>query len=738
MIGGGAMGQLLRETDWSQTPLGAFQTWPQSLRSSLSLVLNAKGIAALYWGPDQWLLYNDAYGAALGDRHPRAFGHPMPQVLTDIAPVLGPQVAHVLATGEGFAIENLSMTMRRHGRDEETVWTYSFSPVQGETGDFAGVLLLATETTNQIKAERALRASERRQRYRVELGDVVRSLSDPNQIQAAACQLLGTHLGAARVHYAEMEDDGEHAVVLENHVSTVANRAERYQLADFPTLSAACRSGHTVVVADLAGATDLCTSEKAALAALPVAALVAVPLVKKGVLTAVLSVHHSEPHTWAPAEVTLIEETAERTWAAIERSRAETLLRELNDSLQQRISTALSDQAAVEEALRQSQKLEAIGQLTGGVAHDFNNLLTVIKSSTELLKRSNLPEDRRDRYIAAISDTVDRGAKLTTQLLAFARRQALSPQVFAVCDSVRALFDMMETLTSARIEVATELPEQECFVNADASQFDTALVNLAVNARDAMDGSGKLVIRVEAVEQIPPIRAHPAKAGPFVAVSISDTGSGIPAERLEQIFEPFFTTKAVGQGTGLGLSQVFGFAKQSGGEVMVKSEVGQGSTFTVYLPRVAAPEPAPSERDPEPLVNGHGMRVLVVEDNADVGTFAAQTLSDLGYEAILTHSAEEALAELARDAKRFDVVFSDVVMPGMNGVDLARQIQRKYHELPVLLASGYSQVLAEEGSHGFELLHKPYSIEQLSRLLRKVTAKQRCQRNRPSSSPSTP
>ena len=381
-----------------------------------------------------------------------------------------------------------------------------------------------------------------------------------------------------------------------------------------------------------------------------------------------------------------------------------------------------------QEALRQSQKLEAIGQLTGGVAHDFNNLLTVIKSSTDLLKRPDLAEERRGRYVTAISETVDRAAKLTAQLLAFARRQSLRPEVFAVCDSVRSLSSMMDTLTGSRIEIVTELPERVCFVHADASQFDTALVNLVVNARDAMDGQGRLTIRVEAVEERPAVRAHPAVAEAFVMISITDTGSGIPAERLEQIFEPFFTTKAVGQGTGLGLSQVFGFTKQSGGEVTVRSEVGKGSTFTLYLPRVAAPEQRPEDKEPEPLMDGHGTCVLVVEDNADVGTFAVQTLQDLGYVTVLANNAEEALAELAKDSDRFDVVFSDVVMPGMNGIDLANEIRSRHHDLPVLLASGYSHVLAQNGTYGFELLHKPYSVEQLSRLLRKVATWQRRKR----------
>ena len=261
-------------------------------------------------------------------------------------------------------------------------------------------------------------------------------------------------------------------------------------------------------------------------------------------------------------------------------------------------------QRQTEEALRQAQKMEAVGQLTGGVAHDFNNLLTVIKSSSDLLKRPGLTDERRTRYVAAISDTVDRAARLTGQLLAFARRQALKPEVFAASDSVRALTDMVGTLTGSRIAIVTDLPDTPCFVNADASQFDTALVNMAVNARDAMAGEGQLTIRVWPVEDVPPVRSHPAIHGPFVAISVTDTGNGIPPDRLDQIFEPFYTTKPVGQGTGLGLSQVFGFSKQSGGEVGVESRVGEGTTFTLYLPRVAEEEKAVAESPGAEVIGG--------------------------------------------------------------------------------------------------------------------------------------
>jgi PAS domain S-box-containing protein len=384
--------------------------------------------------------------------------------------------------------------------------------------------------------------------------------------------------------------------------------------------------------------------------------------------------------------------------------------------------------AKTQEHLRQSQKMEAVGQLTGGVAHDFNNLLTVIKSSTDLLKRPNLPEERRVRYIGAISDTVARAAKLTGQLLAFARRQALKPEVFDVGQSVKAIAEMLGTLMGARIAISTELANEACLANADPSQFDTALVNMAVNARDAMDGEGHLVIRIQSVDAIPAGGLRALVPGQFVAISVSDTGTGIPAERLEQIFEPFFTTKAVGQGTGLGLSQVFGFAKQTGGEVLVDSEVGRGTTFTLYLPRVDGEARVPDTAEPEPLVDGHGIRVLVVEDNVAVGSFATQTLAELGYLTVWASDAEQALAELGSDADRFDVVFSDVVMPGMDGIDLAREIHRRHGDLPVLLASGYSHVLADKGTKGFELLHKPYSVEALSRALRKVVARRRRKR----------
>lgn len=235
-------------------------------------------------------------------------------------------------------------------------------------------------------------------------------------------------------------------------------------------------------------------------------------------------------------------------------------------------------------------------------------------------------------------------------------------------------------------------------------------------------GGQSSVRRAVRVARLPGIRGHAEAAGPFAAVSLADTGGGIAPDQVGRIFEPFFTTKEVGKGTGLGLSQVFGFAKQSGGDVDVESTLGKGTTFTLYLPEVeGGPRGKPAPEDTgNAFPTGGGQRVLVVEDNVDVGRFATQILEDLGYRTTWAHNAEEALDRLGEDGAGFDAVFSDVVMPGMGGIEMAKLLRLRLPDMPVLLASGYSHVLAKDASHGFELLHKPYSADQLGRILARV------------------
>jgi PAS domain S-box-containing protein len=382
----------------------------------------------------------------------------------------------------------------------------------------------------------------------------------------------------------------------------------------------------------------------------------------------------------------------------------------------------ITERRQSEEVLRQSQKMEAVGQLTGGVAHDFNNLLTIIRSATDFLRRRDLSEERRRRYVDAISETVERASKLTAQLLAFARRQPLKPEVFNVGTHVENVAQLMRPLVGGHIRIEVDIGDSNCFTLADIAQFETALLNLAINARDAMADEGRLTMSVRKVVAIPSIRAQAARSGDFIAISVNDTGPGIPAENLTAIFEPFFTTKEVGKGTGLGLSQAFGFAKQSDGDIDVKSILGHGATFTIYLPQAAAPskEDKNAANGSETAPSGRGYRVLIVEDNDDVGTFSTELLEDLGYSVRQVANANAALAILAENEFAVDLVFSDVIMPGMNGVELASIIRERYPGLPVVLTSGYSNVLAENAHRGFELIQKPYSVESLSRILRKA------------------
>ncbi len=369
------------------------------------------------------------------------------------------------------------------------------------------------------------------------------------------------------------------------------------------------------------------------------------------------------------------------------------------------------------ETMAQAQKMEAVGRLTGGVAHDFNNLLTIIRSSVDLLKMPTLSPEKRERYIDAIGETADRAAALTSQLLAFSRRQPLRPEVFDAGERVSAMRRMVETSVGSTVALAIEAAEG-AFVNADLSQFETAVLNLVINARDAMPAGGKLAISVQSVTGLPAVRGHGAAAGEFVAVRVADEGSGIPPETLVKIFEPFFTTKGLNKGTGLGLSQVHGFAKQSGGEVDVQSQVGIGTAFTLYLPLASADRVQRAALRDVPDRQLATKRILLVEDNDAVGQFARSLLEELGQIVTWVQNGGAALELLSVARDKIDLVFTDVIMPGMNGLELARYIGERWPDLEVVLTTGYSHVLAEETGHGFALLRKPYSVDGLIGILR--------------------
>ena len=377
----------------------------------------------------------------------------------------------------------------------------------------------------------------------------------------------------------------------------------------------------------------------------------------------------------------------------------------------------ITERAQVEEKLRQSQKIEAIGQLTGGVAHDFNNLLMVISGGLEMLDRGTDPS-RRQRLLDGMRHAAERGTALTRQLLAFSRRQELKPESVDLAHHIEGMRELLDRSLSGDISVTLAFGPDLWPVEVDPGELELVILNLAVNARDAMPNGGTIHITAHNAAGV----EDPELTGDFVRLCVSDTGAGMPPEVLEHVFEPFFTTKEIGKGSGLGLPQVYGFAKQSGGAVYVNSAVNRGTTIVMLLPRALIPRGLPpltvADVDISKESPRSGGAVLLVEDDDEVASTVAEMLAKLGYAVTRTASAEEALGSL-NGGLTIDVVFSDVMMPGgMNGVDLARVLRAHRQDLPILLTSANvdaANALATE--LGVQILRKPYRLIDLSNAL---------------------
>ncbi|MCC6467821.1 MAG: response regulator [Alphaproteobacteria bacterium] len=363
--------------------------------------------------------------------------------------------------------------------------------------------------------------------------------------------------------------------------------------------------------------------------------------------------------------------------------------------------------AAAEEVLRRQQGLEALGQMTGGVAHDFNNLLMVILSAVGQLRRSIAGEKER-RWLDAIDSAGRTGERLTRQLLSFARRQTLAPQAVDIAARLDGLAEMLQRSLRGDIQLAIRAQGRPCVAMIDFGEFEIALLNLAVNARDAMPEGGRLEVGVSRRR----LDGQPdGLRGEFVLVAVRDTGAGMPPNVQQQAFTPFFTTKGTGKGTGLGLSQVYGFARQSGGTATIESQPGQGTVVTLFLPcgTLVPPAAAASAQNEAPI--GAGRRALVVEDNPGVADATRNHLEQLGFVVAVADRAAAALRLVEADPP--DLVLSDIVMPGGNGLDLAREIRRRWPRIPVVLATGFSESAEQAGRDGFTILRKPYDIERL-------------------------
>ncbi|TCS14430.1 response regulator [Caulobacter sp. BK020] len=369
-----------------------------------------------------------------------------------------------------------------------------------------------------------------------------------------------------------------------------------------------------------------------------------------------------------------------------------------------------TERRGLEEQLSHSRKMEAVGQLTGGVAHDFNNLLTVVLGNIELIKRRTGEQHELARQIEAVRLAAEKGGALTRQLLAFSRRQRLNPQIVDLNGLIADFAPLLRQAVGEAVSIDLDLATEPLPAHLDPAQFESALLNLAVNARDAMEGGGVLSIATRTIDG----------DDPRILVTVRDTGQGMDADVASRIFEPFFTTKEIGKGSGLGLSQVYGFVRQSGGEVSVRSSPGQGAVFEISLPRsLAAPGPRGAGGEIGEAIGG-SERVLVVEDDAAVLAMAVETLEGLGYQVTTADSAVAALKRL-KGRKAFDLLFSDVVMPGgVNGVRLAHLALQERPGLKVLLTSGYVGDEAASWANEFPMIDKPYLGPALAAKIRAV------------------
>ena len=405
-----------------------------------------------------------------------------------------------------------------------------------------------------------------------------------------------------------------------------------------------------------------------------------------------------------------------------DRKEAEAVLQQANDDLEKRVAAALAEHAETAAQLHQAQKMEAVGKLTGGVAHDFNNVLQIIGGNLQLLRKDVAGNLRAVQRLQMALDGVMRGSKLASQLLAFGRRQPLAPKVVNLGRLIRGVDDMLRRALGEGIEIETIVAGGLWNTFVDSMQVENALLNLAINARDAMNGQGKLTIEIVNAQLDDGYAArHPdVVPGQYVMLAVTDTGEGIAPDVIDRVFEPFFTTKREGQGTGLGLSMVYGFVKQSGGHIKIYSEPSQGTTVRLYLPRAKEKEDIPVDTDTGPL-SGGSETILVVEDDEDLRTTVVDMLSELGYRVLRAKDAVSALA-IVESGAPIDLLFTDVVMPGtMRSPELARKARERLPGIAVLYTSGYSENAIVHGGRldeGVDLLSKPYTREALDRKLR--------------------
>jgi NO-binding membrane sensor protein with MHYT domain/nitrogen-specific signal transduction histidine kinase len=557
---------------------------------------------------------------------------------------------------------------------------------------------------------------EARIALRLQVADVLRGQATAQALHEVA-ELMGRHFGATRTGYGQLdpqEDVFDYDICWTD--GSVPPLIGRFPAAAFGIkIVAALKAGDTVAIDDLFASpmSDEAQTQDTA-REVDTRAILVVPFVRDGRLQTIVYLNDRKPRRWHPQDVAFMEEIAERTRLVIEREAVEQQLRELNATLEARVEQRTEELRQTQEALLQSQKMEAVGQLVSGLAHDFNNVLGAIVGAFEVARRRADNPDAVRKFAEAGIQAAERGAKLTAQLLAFSRSQRIQLQPLIVCDVIEAIRDLLDRTLGPMIRLELKLNPAPVPVMADATQVEMMILNLAINARDAMPDGGTLTISTA----LRTMQGDGELAdGPFVEIEVRDTGTGMDEETLRRAMEPFFTTKPVGKGTGLGLAQIYGSARQTGGTVRIQSREGEGTAVKVFLPctdqqpvRPAATSSAIDERV------AAGEKVLLIDDDADLRGMLAAALEQHGYRVFQAGDGPSGLALL--DAEP-DVAVLDFAMPDMNGVEVARRIRALRPGLRLIFASGFADTDAIHAVAGPDaiVLRKPFRVDELLRVI---------------------
>ncbi|AHJ64237.1 Sensory transduction protein kinase [Granulibacter bethesdensis] len=712
----------LRAMDWDASLIGPPENWSEPFRNAVALMLNAKAQIAMFCGPELIALYNDAYAPAIGGHHPAALGRPAQENWQEIWDVLEPLLRSVMETGQTVYGQNYPFRVNRHGYMEEVFFDISYSPVHGPDGKVEAVFCIVADRTQRVIDDRRLRTLQ---------AISLNILS--NTVESCATSALDI---LAR----ESTQDIPHAALYIRKEAPERLDCIGWYGAQPATLSI------PLVQHTLPAAEDVATSEswknliRAALdsgnavygpsgalfptlPALSAERMAILPLQVTHHIAGVLIAGKSRLYPPDAEYYRFFQLVANLVSTGLTTAIALREQRHRAKILEQKVAAAIAEREISETRLRQAQKMEMIGRLAGGVAHDFNNLLQVIGSNLELTILQ-LPETSAERRrLTSALEAMQRGSRLASQMLAFGRRQPLSPQAVSPSRLLQTVQDILLRTLGAGITLRIHTAPDSWNIRVDRGQIEAAILNLTLNARDAMKGHGSLTITTANTVVKPSQNGSilEIQPGDYVTLTVTDTGCGMAPDVITHVFEPFFTTKSEGQGTGLGMSMVYGFVKQSGGDIRIDSAPGRGTSISLILPR-ADEEDSLSDTPllalDNTMLEGHET-ILVVEDEDAVRQSVQETLSQLGYNVLTARDADEALAILDSTI-RIDLVFTDIIMPGtMRGTDLAVRIRQLRPETAILFTSGYTDSsVHRDDDNPIQLLNKPYSRDKLAHSIR--------------------